>query len=73
MPRGPQRPWRELAPHTQQAFPYVNAAIQYGYDVELPITEVTADEMENFRRGLFNAAKAPRRVPALPPDETGGW
>lgn len=57
MPRGPVRPWRELAPHTKQAIPYVNAAMRYGYDVELPITEVTADEWENFRRGLFNAAK----------------
>jgi hypothetical protein len=57
MARGPAKPWNRLHPHTESAFPYVRAAIQYGYDVELPITEVTEQEMANFRRGLFNAAK----------------
>ncbi|MDB5910929.1 MAG: hypothetical protein JWP34_5043 [Massilia sp.] len=57
MARGPSRPWKRLAPHTEAAFAYVRAAIQYGYDVELPITEVAQNEMADFRRGLFNAAK----------------
>lgn len=57
MARGPSRPWKRLAPHTETAFPYIYAALKYGYDVELPITEVSAGEVLDFRRGLFNAAK----------------
>jgi hypothetical protein len=57
MPRGPSRPWKAVAPHTKRAIPYINAAIQAGYDVELKITDVEDDEMPDFRRGLFNAAK----------------
>jgi hypothetical protein len=57
MPRGPARPWRELKPHTRAAFPFINAAIAQGYDVELTITELTADEWEDYKRGLFQAAK----------------
>lgn len=34
----------------------MRAAIVTGLDVELKITDVTPDEMPNFRRGLFNAA-----------------
>jgi hypothetical protein len=37
--------------------PFVNAALSRGYDQELKITEVTSDEMLDFKRGLFNAAK----------------
>ena len=57
MARGPARPWRQLAQHTQDAIPYVRAALHYGYDLELKITEVTEAEVLDFRRGLFNAAK----------------
>lgn len=57
MPRGPTPSWRQPAEHTRQALPYVRAALKYGYDVEMPITEVTEKDVLNFRRGLFNAAK----------------
>ena len=57
MPRGPARPWKAVAPHTQRAFPYINAAMAQGYDVELKITGVEDSEMLDLRRGLFNAAK----------------
>lgn len=57
VPKGPARPWRTLAAHTEQAFPWVRAAIAQGYDVELRITGITAGELTDFRRGLFNAAK----------------
>lgn len=57
MPRGPSRQWRQLAEHTTQALPYVRAAIQCGHDTELSITEVAENDVINFRRGLFNAAK----------------
>lgn len=57
MPRGPARNWTQVAEHTQDALPYVRAALQYGHDVELEITEVTQDEVLNFRQGLHNAAK----------------
>lgn len=57
MARGPSRPWKRLAPHTEQAFPYVRAAISAGYDVELVIADVAGDEWVEYRRGLFNAAK----------------
>lgn len=56
MARGPKKQWRQVLPHTENAFPWVRAALKAGYDVELKIADVTADEMPNFRRGLFNAA-----------------
>ena len=57
MPKGPSRPWRQLAPHTQRAIPYINAAISNGYDVELELTGVEDHEYRDYKRGLFNAAK----------------
>lgn len=57
MARGPSRPWKALAPHTESAFPWVRAAMNAGYDVELQIVDVKADEVDDFRRGLFNAAR----------------
>lgn len=57
MPRGPSPNWKNVAAHTQQALPFVRAALQYGHDVELQITEVAEGEAMDLRRGLFNAAK----------------
>jgi hypothetical protein len=57
MPRGPARPWRKLLPHTERAIPYIRAAIDAGYDIELAITEVADDEWRDLKKGLFNAAK----------------
>ncbi|MEU9022333.1 hypothetical protein [Actinomadura sp. NPDC048394] len=57
MPRGPARNWTAVAEHTQQALPFVRAAVQYGHDVELQITEVAEGDVIQLRRGLFNAAK----------------
>ena len=58
MPRGPTPPWRQLSPHTLECIPYVNAAIQAGYDKELTISGIPGEERAHFlRRGLYNAAQ----------------
>jgi hypothetical protein len=57
VPRGPSRPWKQLAAHTEKAMPYIKAALAEGYDIELTITEIDDDEVVELRRGLFNAAK----------------
>jgi len=57
MPRGPSRQWRKLMPHTEEALPYIKAALHYGHGKPMAVTEITHESFFDFRRGLFNAAK----------------
>lgn len=57
MPKGASRRWRQLAPHTQEAIPWLNAAMTQGYDVECAISGVASSDRAGYlKRGLFRAA-----------------
>jgi hypothetical protein len=77
MPRGPNRPWKQILPHTKRAIPYIKAALEAGFDVELKITEVSNDEVDDLKRGLFNAAKLQKPRVAVhvhkEQDQDGTW
>lgn len=58
MARGPAPTWRQKAPHTVEAEPYINAASPHGF--EKPFTWggiVGKARAVSCRRGLFNAAR----------------
>lgn len=58
MPRGPAPAWRTLAPHTQEAIPYVRAALAQGLEIEFTWRGIpTKERAHDLRRGIFNAAR----------------
>lgn len=57
MPKGPSRPWRKLAPHTEECIPFFRAALQAGFGKNTEIKGIkSAERAHDLRRGIYNAA-----------------
>jgi hypothetical protein len=69
MPRGPAPAWRQCAPHSIEARPYIDAAFARGYEQELIWAGIESRERAvNCRRGLFNCARTHKPVVAVSAD-----
>jgi len=64
--RGPPPAWRQSAPHSIEARPYIDAAYQVGFEKELLWTGIESKERaDSLKRGLFNSARTHQPIVAV--------